>query len=80
MVIHMKTTLVIPPQIMRRLKQEAARRGTTMSALVESALRLFLDGGREPAEDIGSVPVFHMGRPLADVADRGELYDLMGDA
>ena len=36
MVIHMKTTLNIDDTLMRRLRQEAARRGTTMTALVDS--------------------------------------------
>jgi hypothetical protein len=39
---HMKTTLVIDDQVMRRLKQEATRRGKTISELVESAPRLLL--------------------------------------
>lgn len=73
----MKTTLVIPPQIMRKLKQEAARRGTTMSALVESALRLFLDRRDDPAQDQAPLPVFRMGSPLADLSDRRALYDVM---
>ena len=42
MVFHMKTTLVIDDQIMSRLKQEAVRRNTTISQLVEAALRSFL--------------------------------------
>ena len=36
----MKTTLNIDDTVMRRLKQEAAARGCTMSELLESALRL----------------------------------------
>ena len=43
MVSHMKTTLTIDDGVMVRLKAEAARRRTTMSALVETALRLLLD-------------------------------------
>ena len=33
MVSHMKTTLNIDDTVMQRLREEAARRGTTMSAL-----------------------------------------------
>ena len=40
MVSHMKTTLLIDDQIMRRLKAQAAREGRTLSQLVEAALRL----------------------------------------
>ena len=39
MVIHMKTTLNIDDTLLKRLRVEATRRGTTMSALVEAGLR-----------------------------------------
>lgn len=39
MVIGMKTTLNIDNTVMKRLREEAARRQTTMSALVEAGLR-----------------------------------------
>jgi len=42
MVSHMKTTLNIDDTVMKRLREEAVRRGTTMSALVEAGLRLVL--------------------------------------
>ncbi len=38
----MKTTLNIDDSVMQRLREEAARRGTTMSALVEAGLRRVL--------------------------------------
>ena len=41
----MKTTLNIDDTVMRRLREEAARRGTTMSALVEAGIRRILDEG-----------------------------------
>ena len=39
----MKTTLNIDDTVMQRLREEAARRKTTMSALVEAGLRHILD-------------------------------------
>ena len=73
MVTHMKTTLNIDSGVMRDLKAEAARRGTTMSALVESALRRMLQP--EPYEpDLPPLPTFHGGRELVDVSDRQALY------
>ena len=42
MVVHTRTTLNIDDTVMRCLRQEAARRDTTMSALVEAGLRLVL--------------------------------------
>lgn len=73
MVFHMKTTLVIDDQLMRRLKEEAARRGATMSSLVEDALRQLLDAldGESPA--VPDLPAFAGGRFTVDVADREAL-------
>jgi non-ribosomal peptide synthetase component F len=77
MVFHMKTTLVIDDFIMKRLKKEAAHRGTTISALVEAALRAFLDGARDEVEDLAALPSFKGGRALVDLSNRAALYDLM---
>ena len=76
MEFHMKTTLVSPDALMKRLKQEAARRNTTMSQLVERALRAFLEGSRRVPE-APPLPAFHLGRPRVDVANREALYDAM---
>jgi hypothetical protein len=75
----MKTTLNIPAQLMRRLKQEAARRGTTMSSLVEGALRAFLDPKNDAVGNVAPLPVFHVGRSMVDVSDRDELYDVLDE-
>ena len=76
MVFHMKTTLVIDDEVMTRLREEAARRGKTLSALVEAALRNLLDAG-EQRRELPPLPTFHGGRPLVDVADRDALYQAM---
>jgi hypothetical protein len=72
----MKTTLVIDDTVMARVKLEAAERRCTMSALVESALRLHLDRPRPPKK-LPPLPTFDMGEPLVDIADRDALYDAM---
>ena len=71
-----KTTLIINDGIMKRLKEQAARQGKTISELVESALRLFLQkqGGEEK---LPPLPKFDGGRCLVDVADRDGLYRAM---
>lgn len=79
MVICMKTTLNLDDSVMRRLRQEAARQGRTMSELMESALRLFFHtqeraGG---ARDLPELPSFGGGRELVDIADRDRLYEAM---
>lgn len=52
MVIHMKTTLNIDDSVMQRLREEAARRGKTMSELVEAGLRRVLE---EPEQETDQV-------------------------
>ncbi len=73
MVSHMKTTLNIDEQVMRDLKSEAARQGTTMSRLVESALRRHLTPVPY-TPDLPPLPTFHGGRELVDVSNRDALY------
>ena len=72
----MKTTLNIDDTVMQRLKEEAARRQTTMSALVEAGLRLILDGDArsERTQELRPLPSWNLGRELVDLADRDALY------
>lgn len=72
----MKTTLNIDATVMAELKREAARRGRTMSDLVETALRLLLRSPRRRGE-IPPLPSFKSGGALVDVADRESLYQAM---
>ena len=76
MVNHMKTTLNIDDSVMRLLKQEAARRGCTMSELVESALRLAL-ASKQRRSGLPPLPSFKSGGALVDIADREALYRAM---
>ena len=80
MVCHMKTTLNIADSVMQRLREEAARRGTTMSALVEAGLRRLL---AEPSQSDGQpvklppLPAWNGGGELVDLSDRDALYRAM---
>lgn len=76
MVSHMKTTLNIDPTVMNRLKREAARRGRTMSELVETALRLLFRAPKD-ARRLPPLPTFKGGGHLVDIADRDALYHAM---
>lgn len=76
MVIHMKTTLVIDDGVMARLKREAARSGRTMSELVETALRRFLQARPDPP-GLSPLPSFRSGGALVNIADRQALYEAM---
>jgi hypothetical protein len=72
----MKTTLNIDDSIMKRLKQEAARQGRTMSELVETALRLLFKTQKRTPE-LPPLPSFRSGGHLVDIADRDALYQAM---
>ena len=69
----MKTTLNIDDSIMALLKREAARQGRTMSELVESALRLFLQSQKR-RHQLPPLPGFRSGGALVDISDRDALY------
>lgn len=76
----MKTTLNIDDTVMQRLREEAARRRTTMSALVEAGLRHILDRGLPAGgenDSLPPLPSWRGGRELVDVANRGQLYRAM---
>lgn len=81
MVIHMKTTLNIDDTVMRRLREEARRRGTTMSELVEAGLRRVLAEGKDEEaanRKLPPLPAWRSGGARIDVADRDALYETMG--
>lgn len=80
MVFHMKTTLNIDDSVMHRLREEAASRGVTMSALVEAGLRRVLDEREKSGRDgtrLPSLPSWSSGGSQVDVASREELYAAM---
>ena len=82
MVFHMKITLNIDDTVMQRLREEAAQRGTTMSALVEAGLRRVLSAGTPSDEQPDTqppLPVWHSGGFRVDIANREELYRVMAD-
>lgn len=76
MVSHMKTTLIIDDGVMARLKRESLRSGRTMSEIVETALRRFLQSKPESVE-LSALPSFDSGGALVDIADRESLYGAM---
>lgn len=71
----MKTTLVIDDGVLRALKQRAAAEGTTISELVESALRLLLRE-RTRTRALRPLPAFDA-ELIANVDDRDALYRAM---
>lgn len=78
----MKTTLNIDETVMRQLKEEAARRGTTMSVLVEAGLRRVLAAPsplKGKSDSPWQLPTWDSGGFRVDVANRDELYRILDD-
>ena len=83
MVFHMKTTLNIDDTVMQRLREEAARRSTTISALVEAGLRRILDdppADKEKRRVMPPLPKWKGGPFLIDVSSRDEMYRAFDEA
>ena len=81
----MKTTLNIDDTVMQRLREEAPKRGTTMSALVEAGIRHILSDGPAASYEAGNLPLpplptWRGGGTTVDVANRDELYRVMEEA
>ena len=78
MVFHMRTTLIIDDEIFRRLKKLAAEQNRTLSDITQEVLRQGLSRARRTARPKPArLPAFSMGRPLVDVADRDQLYEVL---
>jgi hypothetical protein len=50
MICIMRTTITLDERLMSQLKRRAAKQGTSVSKLVEQAVRLFVRTPRAPAE------------------------------
>lgn len=80
MIRLVRVTLNIDDLMARRLREEASRRDTTSSALVEAGLRLVLPAADIAARESGGLrplPSWNSGGFRVDIADRDALYRLM---
>jgi len=84
MVSQMKTTIEIPDALFRQAKVIAARRHTTLKAMIEQALRLEISqerlwdqSGRCFDIDEDGLPIFGQGKE--STVTSGEVYELMDD-
>ena len=77
----MRTTVDLEEDTLRRAKTLAAENGTTLSRLIEDALKAVINRGATTARPRIELPVFHGGRlrPGVDLADSAGLADLMDD-
>ncbi len=78
---HMRTTVRLNDSLLSQAKREAARRGETLTALIEQGLRLILaKSGRKPNRRRVVLPVCRAGGgglPGVDLNDSAGLLDLM---
>jgi len=77
----MRTTIRMDPDLLRRLKELAVRRGTTLTRVIEDAARQLLAGRQGPAavKERIRLPTY-AGRglhPGVDLDDSAALLDLM---
>jgi hypothetical protein len=79
MLRHMRTTLNIQDDLMRRVKRRASETGVTITEVVEEALRATV-AGQAPRGDryrLAWKPVPGRTLPGVDLADRDALYESM---
>ena len=78
MITHMKrTTLILDDRRLIELKRVAAGRGQTLSALVDEFLADGIRRSRTPRKRTLPLPVFDMGEPRVNIADRDQLWEAM---
>jgi hypothetical protein len=75
----MRTTLNLDETLIRRAKRRAADEGTTLTALIEAALRHYLVPAPSTGRTFRLELLTKRGRPVAGVnlADRDALYERM---
>lgn len=74
----MKTTLILPDPIYRKLKRLATEQGETLSNLVAELLRRGLAKPLE-RQDLPPLPSRRVGEILVDFDDREELYRVLDE-
>jgi putative antitoxin of VapBC-like toxin-antitoxin system len=75
----MRTTLDLDETLIRKAKRRAADEGTTLTALIEGALREYLVPARPAGKAFRLKLLTRKGRPVPGVnlADRDSLYERM---
>lgn len=75
----MRTTLDLDDYVLRKARELAAREGTTLTRIVEEALRDRLAHSRRLRRPFRLTLLTKKGRPVAgvDLADRDALYERM---
>jgi len=77
-----RTTLEIDESVLQRLREEAGRRQTTMSALVDAMLRLGLampEATGTALNPLPPLPTWRSGGFRVDIADREALHEVLDE-
>lgn len=77
----MRTTIRLDDELLTRAKRAALERGTTLTAVIEDALRrALIPGAQAPREDV-ALPTFRGDglRPGIDLDDTASLLDAMDE-
>jgi hypothetical protein len=72
-----RTTLILHDRRLAELKRLAAERGQTLSAVVDEFLAEGIRRSRAPKRPAAALPVFDMGKPRINIADRDQLWEAM---
>lgn len=78
----MRTTLDIPDEVLANAKRKAIEDRSTLTAVVEKALRVYVSPGRARRRSVMKKWVVVKGRrlPHVDISDRDRLFEAMGRA
>lgn len=78
MLEHMRTTIRLPDQLYRDVRERALRDGITVTTLIERAVREALRQGEEAPRSFTIKPFHGSGvHPGVDLSDSAALIDLM---
>ena len=77
----MRTTITLDEALLKEAKARAAKRGTTLSAVVADALRMAFEHSRTAPTALPPLPVFHGDglQPGVTLDDAGALWDQHDD-
>lgn len=77
----MKTTLIIEDTLLKKAKEQAAVRDTTVSELVNQSLRAYLQATTASADDVRpfSMPVFGRTGPASTGVSPAQMAELRDD-
>ena len=74
-----RTTVALDERLLERLRNKARAEDRLLQDCINEVLRLGLDASESATDPPPSLPVFQLGRPRVELADREALQALMDD-